>query len=67
MLEVALDQTVSYLEHKFAQIRMLSRAVQDDIHQHANNADIRRLLPLQKAVTALEYDTRETKLAIREV
>lgn len=67
MLEVALDQTISFLEHKSRQIRMLSRAVQDDITQRATTADIRRLLPLQKAVTALEYDARETKLAIRDV
>ena len=49
-----------------AQIRLLSRAVEDDINKRVNAADIRRLLPLQKAVTALEYDIRETKHAIRE-
>ena len=66
MLEVMLDRTCSYLESKSAQIRMLSRAVEDDINKHVNTADIRRLLPLQKAVTGLEYDIKETALAIRE-
>ena len=67
MLEVILDRTVSYLESKSAQIRMLSKAVEDDINKHVNTADIRRMLPLQKAVTGLEYDIKETKTAIREV
>lgn len=48
------------------QIRLLSKAVEDDINKRVNAADIRRLLPLQKAVTALEYDIRETKHALRE-
>jgi hypothetical protein len=67
MLEVVLDRTVSYLESKAAQMRLLSRAVEDDINKRVNTADIRRMLPLQKAVTGLEYDIKETKTAIREV
>jgi hypothetical protein len=67
MLEVLLDQTLTYLENKSSQIRMLSKAVEDDINKRVNSADIRRLLPLQKAVTALEYDIRETKQAVQEV
>lgn len=38
-----------------------------DISRHVSEADIRRLLPLQKAVTALEYDIKETALAVAEV
>lgn len=38
-----------------------------DISRHVSMADIRRLLPLQKAVTALEYDIKETALAVDEV
>eukprot|EP00892_Ulva_mutabilis_P004724 jgi/Ulvmu1/2623/UM014_0074.1 len=66
-LEVLLEQTVRYLEDKSNKIKMLSNAVQDDISRHVNMADIRRLLPLQKAVTALEYDIKETALAVAEV
>lgn len=42
-------------------------ACMQDISRHVSEADIRRLLPLQKAVTALEYDIKETALAVAEV
>jgi hypothetical protein len=67
MLEALLDETVVYLEDKQRQLRMLSRAVQEDISQRVSSADIRRMLPLQKAVTALQYDVAETEHAIKEV
>lgn len=66
MLEVVLDRTISYLEAKASQMRLLSKAVEDDINKRVNTADIRRMLPLQKAVTGLEYDIKETVTAIRE-
>lgn len=67
ILEVLLEQTVKYLEDKAKKIKLLSRAVQEHVSRHVNAAEIRRLLPLQKAVTALEYDIREMKHAVAEV
>jgi hypothetical protein len=67
ILEVLLAQSVKYLEDKAQKIKLLSRAVQEHVNRHVSAAEIRRLLPLQKAVTALEYDIREMKHAVAEV
>jgi len=66
VLEGLLDQTLDYLESKAAQIRMLSHVIQDSISSKLSLSDIRRLLPLQKAITALQYDIKETQEAITE-
>ena len=67
VLEGLLDQTLDYLENKSSQIRMLNRVIQDDINLKLCASGIRRLLPVQKAITALQYDIKETLEAISEV
>jgi hypothetical protein len=67
MLEVLLDQTVTHLEHNSAQIRLLAKVVEEGIAQRINSADIWRLTPLQKVVTGLQHDIRDTRQVIQNV
>lgn len=67
ILEVLLSESMSYLEDRARRIKFISKGVETDITLNVNHADIRRLLPLQTAVTALEYDVRGMKSAIAEV
>lgn len=67
ILEVLLFESMTYLEDRARRIKFVSKGVETDITLNVNHADIRRLLPLQTAVTALEYDVRGMKVAVSEV
>jgi hypothetical protein len=67
VLEVLLFESMTYLEDRARRIKFISKGVETDITLNVSHADIRRLLPLQTAVTALEYDVRGMKSAVAEV
>ena len=67
IFEVLLFESMTYLEDRSRRIKFVSKGVETDITLNVNHADIRRLLPLQTAVTALEYDVRGMKVAVSEV
>lgn len=67
ILEVLLFESMTYLEDRARRIKFVSKGVETDITLNVNHADIRRLLPLQTAVTGLEYDVTGMKVAVAEV